>query len=150
MITDLKAIKVDDIIQVTHYIKVTAVTTKQGEYIVTGSDLDEDSLKTMHVQSNKLVSRCRTADLYEREEEMSQSDIIDKLMAAYNNVFTVQYTKKDGSLRELRGRLISYDGRRGYSLVEDLDNEKDDRIRQVDHRTLSYLIIDNVKYVARK
>ena len=45
------------------------------------------------------------------------------------------------------GRLSKAEGRMGRSLVIDLPTQG---YRQVDHRTLKHLVIDNVKYAVKK
>lgn len=64
-----------------------------------------------------------------------------------------------GEERVLTGYLISTETGFGRSMVIDLDlpyqlndstNKYDTRIRQVDHRTLNWLVFKNVKYVVKK
>lgn len=63
----------------------------------------------------------------------------------------------DGEERTLVGYLISTETGFGRSMVIDLEadtskstSEWDSRIRQVDHRTLNWLISKNVKYTVKK
>lgn len=54
-----------------------------------------------------------------------------------------------GEERTITGRIISVDRLRGRVTVVDLDKEGRDNIRQIDPRTLNWLIIDNIKYVVK-
>jgi hypothetical protein len=61
--------------------------------------------------------------------------------------FTVRFKKKGGEWRTLRGRFVAHEMLLGRSRVEDLDEpETKKRLKQVDHRTIEWLILDNVKY----
>jgi hypothetical protein len=56
----------------------------------------------------------------------------------------------EGEERTLVGYLLKVEPKMGRSLVIDLEVPPDQhRIRQIDHRTLNWLILKNVKYVAR-
>lgn len=62
-----------------------------------------------------------------------------------------------GEIRTLIGYLISVETGFGRSLVIDLEADKskstpewDSRLRQVDHRTLNWLIHQNIKYIVKK
>ena len=52
-----------------------------------------------------------------------------------------------GREQTLIGRLSKAEGKFGRSLIIDLPS---DGYRQVDHRTIKWMIIDNVKYVVNK
>jgi hypothetical protein len=50
----------------------------------------------------------------------------------------------------LRGRLVEPNGLLGRSLCEDLElPEGQNRLREVDHRTIKYLVVDGVRYSVR-
>lgn len=58
--------------------------------------------------------------------------------------------KMAGEERTLVGYTLKLDAAYGRSMVVDLQQEdKSDRVRQVDHRTLNWLIFKNVKYVVK-
>lgn len=55
-------------------------------------------------------------------------------------------TITEGDLIEITGHLLESENNLGRSLVVDLDAPKNNNIRQVDHRTIQYIIFRNVKY----
>jgi hypothetical protein len=62
----------------------------------------------------------------------------------------VSKTALEGEERTLIGYLVDSEPRMGRSTVIDLNIPPDrDRLRLVDHRTLNWLIIRNVKYIVR-
>ena len=52
-----------------------------------------------------------------------------------------------GKEKELVGRLSRAEGKLGRSLVVDLPTQG---YRTVDHRTLKWIVVDNVKYTVKK
>lgn len=118
-----------------------------------GDDLDIPDLKGISVSGKDLVAAAYSADHYATEEKVSRTEVLKKLQTCYNIPFTVCFDKKDGSERVMRCRLIGPDEGMGRSMVTDLDapeNDSGKRIREVDHRTLKYLIVGNVKYTVKK
>ena len=116
------------------------------------TDLDklESSKKDFSVIGVDLIENMFSADQSDVTKEVTQSDMIDTLMMSYNVPFTATWELKDGSETSRRCRLLGADGRRGYSKAEDLDKPTKERFIQIDHRTLSKLIVQNVCYVLKK
>ncbi|RJQ27137.1 hypothetical protein C4577_02115 [Candidatus Parcubacteria bacterium] len=108
-----------------------------------------DKPEGFRVDGKELVVNAYSADQYTEEKKVNQTECIDRLMVSFNRPFTVCWDTKDTENRELRGKLISSDPKRGYSMVEDMDVDGPayKRIRQVDHRTLHWLIVDGTKFV---
>lgn len=50
----------------------------------------------------------------------------------------------------MRGHLVKCENSLGRSTVIDLSSKADNKFRQVDHRTIEYIILRNVKYVLKK
>lgn len=101
------------------------------------------------VEGKELIEQAFSADQYSEEKKVNQTECIDRLMVSFNRPFTVCWDTKTTKNRELRGKLIGTEPKRGYSMVEDLDIEgpAHTRIREVDHRTLHWLIVDGIKFV---
>lgn len=136
----------DDIMAVVYYVKVGDVRSGGSEIAV--KDLDHDT--DFFVKGHDLIARCLSADQHQEETQVSKTEAAEILVSAYNRPFTVCFEKTDGTERVLRGRLVRPEPLLGRSMVEDLDEVKSERIRQVDHRTIHWLIIEGVKYVVKK
>lgn len=113
---------------------------------------NEDSL--VWQISNDIVNKeCISASEYKEEKKVSRTELIDIFSKVGDTVFTVNFDKQSGENRTLIGYLIETENGFGRSNVIDLDIDKDIsgsspkyRIRQVDHRTLNWLIVKGVKY----
>lgn len=115
-----------------------------------------DSITVRHLHNSEpfdingasLVAQCFSAGIGEKREEITRTEMVRKLLASKNLPFTVVFEKKDGSIRTLRGRLLDTENEFGRSTVHDFD-AADGQPRQVDHRTLESLIVDNVHYTLK-
>ena len=110
---------------------------------------DLDSQSDFNVLGKELVERSYSADRYEETKNVSKMEAAEILVNAYNRPFTVGFIKQDGSSRKLRGRLIKPEHLLGRSMCEDLEITQGNRLRQIDHRTIEYIILENVKYVVK-
>ena len=90
---------------------------------------------------------------YTEEREVSLTNMVDIMRNAGDKVFLVTFVKKDGTSREMTAVLKgSSDTNFGRSLVRELivtNGNLKEQERQVDHRTLASLILENVKYVIK-
>ncbi len=134
---------VGSVISLTKYAKITGNMGKTlyvtdlhsgGAFQIIGDDLQEG---------------CMSADKFSETQKVSKTELAEKLVESYGRPFTVTFEKANGKERVLRGRLLSSESILGRSTVEDLDKPDGDRIRLVDHRTLSSLVIDNIKFVLK-
>lgn len=98
------------------------------------------------VNGSDLIERGFSADQYQEEVKTSKTHAAEILVSAFNRPFTVCFEKQDGEERVLRGRLVRPEPLLGRSMVEDLDMADGHRLRQVDHRTIKYLILEGVRY----
>lgn len=57
---------------------------------------------------------------------------------------------KCGELRKLTGRMIETETGLGRSRVFDLDIQGNDRVRQIDHRTIKTIVYKNVLYRVKR
>lgn len=140
---DTTKIKNGDLMAFVYYTKVKGVNG--NELLVENLDNGGELL----VKGNELIECSYSADQYNEEIKESRTKIAEILVHSTNRPLTVCFDKTDGEERVLRGRLIRAEPLLGRSMVEDLDLSEKNRIRQVDHRTLKWLIVDNVKYVAK-
>jgi hypothetical protein len=144
--TEPKNIKVDDLLAIVHYVKVKTVHKDGEELMVEDVDLTG---KIIRVQGSDLISKSLSADQFTEETKISKMQAAEILIESHNKPFTVNFVKVDGSERTLRGRLIRPEPLLGRSMVEDLDEVGSNKMRQVDHRTINWLIVDGVKYVVK-
>lgn len=136
--------KEGDIVKLTRYAKVKNVVGDSVE----AKDLDGP--ETFTIEGCKLLSFLDSADDYAADHAVSKTVLSNVLSNAGDKPFTVCFIKQNGELRKLRGRLFDPNTGLGRSIVEDLDIPEEDRFREVDHRTIQSLIIDNVKYTRKK
>lgn len=143
---DPSEVRVGDVMAFTYWGTVDKVekTFDGAKLYVTNLDNDDKFI----VHGNSLIEGSKTSDQFNVTQKVSKSQAVEILASSHNIPFTVTFTKKDGSLRKLRGRLIGIDQKNlGYVDVEDLDQPVGQRFRLVDCRTIKEIIVDNVKYV---
>jgi hypothetical protein len=137
-------VKVNDLMAFVNYVKVKQVNLGGEELIV--SPLDSSG-KDIRISGRELVVNALSADQYEETEKVSKTEAAEILISSHNRPFTVSFEKADHTERIMRGRLIKPEPLLGRSMVEDLDeSDKKNRVRQVDHRTINYLVVGGVKY----
>ena len=134
-------INVGDIMSFVYYTKVKSVN---GDTVIV-CDLDDDN-KEISISGKELLEKSFSADQFEKEENVSKTRAAEILVHSANKPLTVNFLKSDGEERTLRGRLVKPEPLLGRSMVEDLDLKSDHRLRQVDHRTIRYLIVDGIRY----
>lgn len=130
----------------TYYVKVET-TQHNGENLLV-NDLDNNNQR-ININGAELVKRSYSADQYAEEEKVSKTQAAEILVNSPNRPLTVSFDKADGTERVLRGRLIKPEPLLGRSMVEDLETTDKNRVRQVDHRTIRFLIVDGVKYIVK-
>lgn len=101
------------------------------------------------VNGQRLVESFVSADTWDDQKEVTKTAMAEKLVNAGVLPFTVCFVKSRGQERVLRGRLVEHENLLGRSMVLDFDVAKGSPLREVDHRTLKWLILDGVKYVLK-
>lgn len=139
-------IKIGDLMAIIHYVKVKKVDATHYEFFA--DDVDQPT-NNMRVQGRELLERAYSADQFAKEEKVTKTQAAELLISSVNRPFTVSFEKSDGAERTLRGRLIRPEPLLGRSMVEDLDAPAASRVRQVDHRTINWIIVENVKHVVK-
>jgi hypothetical protein len=138
--------KVEHIVARTIYARVSAIAgLGQGEMFC--DDLINGG--NFRVVGAKLIESFSSADTYESEESVTKTELAEKLVSAGPLPFTVCFLKSKGAERVLRGRLLEHESLLGRSLVHDFDVTKGPPLREVDHRSLKWLIVNNVKYILK-
>jgi beta-xylosidase len=135
--------------------------------------------KTIEISKDILENQMHNSSVFAETEKISLTQVASKLAEANSKAFTACFTTKvdDKMVREklaecdpsqlkdhsfvhelakdlitgkehtLVGRLSRAEGKLGRSLVIDLPTQF---YRQVDHRTLKWLILDNRKYIVNR
>jgi hypothetical protein len=144
-IMNASQIKNNDLLAIFYYVKVVAARS-DNELLV--KDLSNG--QQIQVRGKDLIETCYSADQFDEEKKVSKTQAAEILINSPNRPLTVSFTKQDGQDRTLRGKLVCPEPLLGRSMVEDLDNDdKKNRLRQVDHRTINWLIVDGKKYVVK-
>jgi len=148
--TDPKTIEKDDVLSFNQYVKV--VKNKQTRIGVHRIDVvNLDTGHEFYIEGNQLIQESISADRYTDNKILIREKIAEILVRSFNRPFSVNFVKKDGTNRTIRARLVSSEHLMGRSMVEDLDIDiYNSRLRQVDHRTINWLIVDGIKYTAKK
>ena len=145
-------IRNDQIMAITHYVRVKSNSfggtySKERKLIVEDlhggpSDID--------VSGDDLLKKCRSADLFSKEEKVTKTQAAEILSTSFGPPFTVVFEKQDGEGRTLRGVLKQTEPLMGRSYVEDLDIASGHRLRLVDHRSIQSIIINGKKFTVKK
>ncbi len=122
-----------------HYEKEVKVTRTELANFLT--DKARDAAFT--VQFAKKPTKKRAAELLKQMFEEDHK----ATKKFYTGVATAALS---GEKRVLRGRLLGEEQRMGRTQVVDLDIESGHNARQVDHRTIDYIICRNKKMVAKR
>lgn len=98
------------------------------------------------VRGKDLIATFVSADTYGEEQVVSKTQLAEKLVSAGHLPFTVCFVKARGGDRILRGRLLEHENLLGRSMVHDFDVTSGSPLREVDHRTIKWLVVNGVKY----
>ncbi len=143
---DPKAVRPDDIVAFHFYTKVVKIETgPQGQTQLVVKDLENDQLFT--VQGEPIIQRGFSGNYVKEEVKMSRTKIIGVLKDSPNKPIQIQFTKKDGSARNMICRFLGTSDT-GYAQVEELV-ETGPQLRQVDLRTMEWMVVEGTKYVVK-
>ena len=150
-----KAVKKDDLMALVNYVKVEKVKniSINGKQNTSASVVDVDTGVKFDINGDPVLEKMFSADQYSKSEKKTETQLAEILTNSWNVPMTVNFDKKDGTNRTLRGRLASSEHLLGRSMMVDLDLDiqKDPSrgLRQVDHRTIHYIIVNDVKYIKK-
>jgi hypothetical protein len=136
-------VNVNDVMAIVTYVKVKGVGTNKIEVV----DIDRKS--EFQVIGTDLIESMLSADQFSETKKVPLTEMATILSHSFNVPFTVEFVKKDGEARKLRGRLIHPEPILGRCSVQDLDVTDGSAIRLVDNRTLTSLIVGGVKYTIK-
>jgi hypothetical protein len=140
---EFNKLKVGEVLSTTIYATIKDVL-KDGIVVV------DNHGREFTMKGPKFIEETMTSNYQATtEKKVSRTDVIEALLKAGDSVFTVDFIKQDGSPRTLVGRLLDTENHMGRSNVEDLLTSDKNKRRQVDHRTITSLIIKGTKYVVK-
>lgn len=148
---DAKKVKAGDIVKIEYWTKVIGTgTTSKGDHILKVQDM-YDPTNRFAVEGKDLIDTCVSADQFAKEEELTMTDLAKKFVYDCNKVpFCAGFFKDNGEFRIARGKRYEDDEHLlGMSKYDDYDVQEDYRTRQINHRTIQFLIFENVRYVLK-
>lgn len=136
-------VKNGELMAFTYYVKVKFTTPNKLEV----TDVDRNNLP-ITITGQELIESALSADQFQETIKVGKTQAAEILVSSTNRPFTVSFIKADGTERILRGRLVRPEPLLGRSMVEDLDLESNNpnRLRQVDHRTIEWIVVEGTKY----
>lgn len=142
---DPSKVQQDEILMFTYYTKVSKIESNGSKLGV----FDLDVNREMAIVGAELVASSLSADQFSDIEKVSKTEAAQLLVYSAGKPFTVCFKKSDGTPRTIRGRLVKHEALLGRSMVEDLDKNPNDRLRQIDHRTIEFIVVEGVKYIVK-
>ena len=148
---NVESVRINDIMAFIYYGKVNQIRTRNSfpGCNISLDIIDIDRELPFKVEGQSLIESAYSADRFNEIERVTKTEAAEILTTAFSRPFTVCFNKDNGEERTLRGRLIHPEPLLGRSMVEDLDVSIHDnkcRLRQVDHRTIKWLIVNSTKY----
>lgn len=141
--TNFDAIVKGEKLSFTTYVTVDKINKESQSLEVTSAN----GMK-MTIQGLELIQRFSSNSQYFETEQLGKNALAEKLQSAGDKIFSVEYIKADGTVRNLVGHLVSSESNLGRSMVRDLNITEGNNLRQVDHRTIQSLIIGGVRYTS--
>lgn len=142
---NFKDIQRNDRLSGTYYLDVLSVDKAGGIITVQDQNGQKFDIRGKGLIEQTLYS----GNKYEKEEKISRTEAVNILRNAGDTVFTVRFEKQDGKMRDLTGHLINSENEFGRSNVIDLNITSGHNQRQIDHRTISWIVFKNVKYTVK-
>ena len=140
---DSSKIKAGHILALVNY---TEVLKTDGDRVVV-QDLDNGN--KFVIEGTDLLSKCLSSDQWEKEEKLNKTQLAEILISSHNCPMTVQFQKITGETRLMRCRFIKAETLLGRSYVQEIGLGLSFELKQIDHRTLEFIIVNNVKYVSK-
>ena len=175
---DFTQIKVGDNLSEVQYYSVTKVledelelTNERGYPIIVAKDIVEEGMySAQQYKKEQKVTRTELCELLEGagdtvftvnfHKKIREEDILEAVLSSLKEQeLTSPQAKKQlkavvkqalqGEERTLIGYLLETEPKMGRSQVIDLEAQGDHRTRLVDHRTINWIILKNIKYVQK-
>lgn len=155
----------------TTYYKVKSITDDQNVQVI-----ENHSSNELTMARDILETEMHSGLIFDKQETLSRTKVLEKMMAAGETVFSVQFNKKVDSdhiksvisdagakpdFKKLSKEILTgkecnltcflrnSDNQLGRSMVIDLKANQGANFRQIDHRTINSLVLKNVKYIVK-
>lgn len=138
--------KEGDFVSITKYGTIAKTFKERGREVIQIKGSDG---RMFDVKGDKLVEDLINGSDFDKVVNTNLTEMATILSNSNGAPFTVEFLKKDGSLRSLRGILVRPEPVLGRCIVIDVDESIETgttQFRQVDNRTIKSLIIRGVKY----
>ena len=143
--TDVSQLKEGDIISYTQYLRFTGIFDINGRLNLIDTFGDKIGISPSIIEKGAY-----NGTQFDSEEKMTRTELIGILDKVGDTVFTAHFIKQNGEERQITARMINVENGFGRSNVIDLEialnDPKANAVRQIDHRTLNWIILKGVKY----
>ena len=102
------------------------------------------------VQGEALQKEYISGVNYSKTELVTLTELAKRFVSVGQLPFTVCFKKANGELRSLVGHLVSHEDLLGRSMVYDFEVTKGTPLRAVDHRTLQWLIYNDLRSILKE
>ena len=138
-----KKTKSGEFLSVINYVRVNSV---KGDTIAV---TDTDGL-SFEISGKKLIEsgKIASASQFDQTSKISRTELIERVKTSNGAAITVNFDKADGTNRTIICHYVRPETELGRSYVKDLEDPKAFE-KQIDHRTLHWAIIRNVKYTVK-
>ena len=108
---------------------------------------DLDTKQEFLIRGESLIEKGMSADVFSSTKSATKTELAEILIGHKNTPMTVAFITIKGENRVMRCKWLSHESLMGRSLVWNFDEHS---LKQVDHRTIQSIIVDDVKYVLKK
>jgi hypothetical protein len=145
MAIEIKSVKPGERLSYTSYFEVVNSDAKKGIL-----EVKDTSGQVLSIQGKDFIeSNIKSASQFKKTEKLGKNALAEKLFTSGDSVMQVEFLKQDGTPRTLIGYFTSQDVNLGRSNMVDLEVTTGHNMRQVDHRTIKSVIVNQVKYVSK-
>lgn len=142
---DINKTKAGELISFTQYLKVVEITPEENSVIVS-----TETGKLIKYSGVDLIEAMKSSSQYEKEVSMTKNQLVNLMSEARDRIMTINFTKLDGSTRNMICRYLKAEPNLGRTLVKDLEvPSPENAMRQVDNRTINHIILDNILYKSK-